>query len=60
MHIREIDCFIISIFFTVFIKTDLRRQQANLAANAQFADRDSLERVSTSQNELHAPEETTI
>ncbi|XP_032881210.1 feline leukemia virus subgroup C receptor-related protein 1 isoform X1 [Amblyraja radiata] len=50
----------VGIILTVFIKTDLKRQQANLAANAQLADRDSLERVSTSQSELHAPEETTI
>ncbi|XP_072906968.1 heme transporter FLVCR1 isoform X1 [Hemitrygon akajei] len=50
----------LGLILTVFIKTDLRRQQANLAASAHFADRDSLERVSTAQNELHAPEETTI
>ncbi|XP_041029430.1 choline/ethanolamine transporter FLVCR1 isoform X2 [Cetorhinus maximus] len=50
----------VGIILTVFIKSDLRRQQANLTAGAQLAVRDSLEKVSTSQNELHAPAETAI
>ncbi|XP_038667187.1 feline leukemia virus subgroup C receptor-related protein 1 isoform X2 [Scyliorhinus canicula] len=50
----------VGIILTVFIKSDLRRQQANVAAGAQLAVRDSLENVSTSQNELHAPAETSI
>ncbi|XP_067901105.1 feline leukemia virus subgroup C receptor-related protein 1 isoform X2 [Heterodontus francisci] len=50
----------VGIILTVFVKSDLRRQQANLVASAQLAARDSLEKVSTSQNELQTAEETTI
>ncbi|XP_048392657.1 feline leukemia virus subgroup C receptor-related protein 1 isoform X1 [Stegostoma tigrinum] len=50
----------VGILLTVFIKSDLRRQQANVAVSAQLAACDSLEKVSTSQNELRAPAETAI